>query len=183
MQIQVRVVPLDLGPYLQNISQRVLNQVAQRAVTGEAEEAKEMEDVAMFPGGQADQASRESLEHCEHPADRDSTSRDEQQAVTSRLLRLAQDHLQHIRTLALQRGLLERRFYLIVPATELDERSVSRTGQHLSLIALWLQVGRDWFGAFFALFGMLVPFGHLGPSERRKPTSALRAARDRWYQR
>jgi hypothetical protein len=144
IQILVRVLPVDLEPYLRAIAEQATRRYAQQAhlwKQRDQEATRSQEpfhrnahanaqfgDIADLPG---DSASLEDDpiafgeprgDGSERAAGRSEDQPDVALPETAEvMLRLAQDHMRYVRSLAAQRGLLERHFYVIIQATELDD--------------------------------------------------------------
>ena len=143
IQILVRVLPVDLEPYLRAIAEQATRRYAQQAqfwkqrdqgaarsqepgrrnspTNAQSGEIADLpSDSALLEGGPV--ASSEprvdgSVPDAGRSADQPDTALLETADV---MLRLAQDHMRYVRSLAAQRGLLERHFYVILQATEVD---------------------------------------------------------------
>jgi hypothetical protein len=143
IQILVRVLLVDLEPYLRAIAEQATRRYAQQAQLWKQRDKGATRSQVPFPrnahanaqsGGIADlhgdsgaieddpiafgaPRGKGTIPDAGRSEDQPDVALYETAEV---MLRLAQDHMRYVRSLAAQRGLLERHFYVILQATELD---------------------------------------------------------------
>jgi hypothetical protein len=143
IQILIRVLPVDLEPYLRAIAEQATRRYAQQALLW-----KQQIQRATTSQGSLRQNSYANVGAVGGPGLHGNSAPIEDNPITSReprrdasvpdagypedqpdmapfetaevMLRLAQDHMRYVRSLAAQRGLLERHFYVVLQATEID---------------------------------------------------------------
>ena len=143
IQILVRVLPVDLEPYLRAIAEQATRRYAQQAHLWKQRDqgaTRSQEPFRRNPSANARSTGIADLHGDSSPIEDDPIASGEPRGDGSVLdagcsedqpdlalletaevmLRLAQDHMRYVRSLAAQRGLLERHFYVILQATELD---------------------------------------------------------------